>query len=706
MNTLTRPRAPKSIRGEEVKPKLAPLEARGVPLDRCYVAPENARAGLPPENIDELAANIAEYGQLQPLIGYVDDKGNFAIVGGRRRLAALTQLKAQNAGGVSPWAEAIPFREIDQADAIGASLAENTQRVDLGVVEAALQFNRMTLDGKSAADIAKAFGVTERFVKSRMRLASLHEPILEALRKGEITLDVAQIYAGAVTARQERVWKALGRMRNVEYRVKEELKKNTLRAGDALARFVGEEAYVAAGGVVEAELFTQANDSRWLNVDLAEKLAKEKLKAKAAELEAEGFLFVEPGVSIDSSKYVDGNLGKARKPTADEKKRLTEISAREKAIDAEQRAIWKKSDEERDGDLTEEEDARIDALQAEEADLRTERERITAGQIEFDEKAKKKSGVIVTVDEDGALLITRGVVAPKERPIGNGRAPTPQKRAAKIDQAHKREANGAPMTNTTHERASRVASAVVGRSLMDKPAVAVAVIAAFLARQVLKAGTRHEYGRGASSEVLDLSLPDHRFEKTECPKLLSDKARETDRQRWLTAIDKRWDELESVIAAWPMDDQLKLLAFCVGERVRLVETTPSYVDKKERTQLAAIAKLTGADPSAHFTPDIDFLKGVASEGLQAAAREMGLDSAGCKTKGALASLIATKAPEKRWTPPIVRTLCGIAIAPVPKAKPAKKAAKGVVKKAVAKKAKVKKVAKASPKKSARAEPRA
>src|SRR3546814_15260093 len=43
--------------------------------------------------------------------------------------------------------------------------------------------------------VAKRFGLTRRFVEGRLRLATLAEPIFEALSVGTITLDVAKAYA-------------------------------------------------------------------------------------------------------------------------------------------------------------------------------------------------------------------------------------------------------------------------------------------------------------------------------------------------------------------------------------------------------------------------------------------------------------------------------------------------------------------------------
>lgn len=675
-----------------MKKNVPPVRLRPIALDQCYVAPENARAELPPENIEELAANIAEYGLLQPLVGYVDDRGGFAIIGGRRRLAALTKLKAQGSKKVD-W-DSVPLAEIAQSDAIGASLSENTQRVDLGVVEAALQFNRMTIDGKSTAEIAKAFGVTERFIKGRMRLASLHEPILEALRKGEISLDVAQMYAGAVTARQERVWKALGKSsRTTGYRVREELKKNTLLAGDALARFVGEDAYVAAGGVVEHELFTTPDNSRWLDPALAERLGQEKLAAEAAALEGEGFLFVDAAISMPYGKYADGNLGKPRKASADEKARVKAIDERLKALRKEYTSI-ETACEARDtaderAEYTDAESDRMTAIEDEEIDLRNAKETLEDSFYDFDDAAKKKSGVAVTLNGDGTLAVTRGVISPKDRkvtPAGKTKA----KGKAASAKPSKPEPQAA-MTNLTHEKTSRLASIIVGRTLASNPAIALVAVTAAAARDVIFGAGG--YGNTLQVREFDAGLQDN-------PELLSDADYEKARKRWEVALNKQEEKLEESLATWSQSDLLELLAFCVGHSVKTIEANAARDHSKDssRRQLITLARLSGANPAAHFIPDADYLGGLSRPSLDAALAELGISSAGLKTKAAIAQAVADKAKgggaTAAWVPPLLRTLCGMDAKPAAKkTAPVKKVAKKATTKTKVKKA-VKKPARA------------
>ncbi|WP_419470503.1 ParB/RepB/Spo0J family partition protein, partial [Erythrobacter donghaensis] len=76
-----------------------------------------------------------------------------------------------------------------------ASLAENFQRVGMSPAEECRAFQHFIKEGSDVAAVAKRFGLTQRFVEGRLRLANLAEPIFEALAKGDVTLEIAKAYA-------------------------------------------------------------------------------------------------------------------------------------------------------------------------------------------------------------------------------------------------------------------------------------------------------------------------------------------------------------------------------------------------------------------------------------------------------------------------------------------------------------------------------
>src|SRR3546814_16868091 len=106
-------------------------------------------------------------------------------------------------------------------------------------------------DLKTAAQVAARFGKTERFVLGRVRLADLHETVFDALRKGEITLEIAKAYGSTSdTARQARVFEQYRESyyRNDPFTIRRELAAGNYRGNDPTALLVGRQASVEAGG--------------------------------------------------------------------------------------------------------------------------------------------------------------------------------------------------------------------------------------------------------------------------------------------------------------------------------------------------------------------------------------------------------------------------------------------------------------------------
>src|SRR3546814_4324204 len=136
--------------------------------------------------------------------------------------------------------------------------------------------------GATAEDLAKRFGITTRFVEQRVRLAELARPVFEALAAGEITLGVAQAYAVTPDVeRQARVFESMARSYygNSPENIRRAILNGSIKATDAKARFVGRDGYVAAGGRVERGLVGSDAYATWVDVDLIEDLAGQKLAA-------------------------------------------------------------------------------------------------------------------------------------------------------------------------------------------------------------------------------------------------------------------------------------------------------------------------------------------------------------------------------------------------------------------------------------------
>jgi ParB family chromosome partitioning protein len=148
-------------------------------------------------------------------------------------------------------------------------------------------------EGKTPADVAKRFGVTERFVHGRLRLAGLAEPVFDALASNAITLDVAMAYASTSDIeRQAAIFTQMGEgyHRSNVSEIRRQLASFSYRASDPRAMLVGRDAYLAAGGRIDKDLFSDADSESWLDTQIVDTLAEEALAAAAEAIrERDGF---------------------------------------------------------------------------------------------------------------------------------------------------------------------------------------------------------------------------------------------------------------------------------------------------------------------------------------------------------------------------------------------------------------------------------
>src|SRR3546814_8985119 len=91
----------------------------------------------------------------------------------------------------------------DDAAALEASLIENIARLDPDEMSQYECFARLTREGKSVAEIAATFGLTELMVKRRLALGSLIAPIRAAYRAAKIDAQSIRHPTLASAARSE-----------------------------------------------------------------------------------------------------------------------------------------------------------------------------------------------------------------------------------------------------------------------------------------------------------------------------------------------------------------------------------------------------------------------------------------------------------------------------------------------------------------------
>lgn len=265
-----------------------------VPASQCAKSPSNVRKHSDATADAQLEANIEAKGVIQNLIGVpvARKKGHYRITGGGRRLDRVHNLIAR---GVFPADYLVPVMVMKSAgDAIETSLSENFFKLTMNPADACRAFQDIIeIEKKTPADVARRFGVTERFVLGRLRLANLAEPIFDALRDGDITIEVATAYASTSdTERQAAVFAQLNGAyyHNNVGEIRRTLASGSYKGGDPKALLVGREGYIAGGGRVDSDLFSDGATEIWLDGDLLDRLAQARLDQEAASLkERDGF---------------------------------------------------------------------------------------------------------------------------------------------------------------------------------------------------------------------------------------------------------------------------------------------------------------------------------------------------------------------------------------------------------------------------------
>lgn len=337
-----------------------------VPASKLSIAPTNIRKHSDPAADAELKASIAARGVIQNLIGLpvARKKGEYRITAGGRR---LTQVQALIDEGIFGPDYTVPVMVLaDKNDATEVSLVENFVRLNMSPAEECRAFQAI-IDGekKAPADVAKRFGLTERFVLGRLRLAGLADAIFEALAEGAITLDIAKAYASiSDTARQAAVFEEMG---TAYYsgncgEIRRRLISGFYRGSDPKALLIGRDVYLAAGGRIESDLFADAANENWIDSEIVERLASERME-EAAKAFRDGFgevrIVCDSRVPYMETIQFEAVEGESAELTVQEEER-------QRAIEIELEAIA--DDAEEDG-YSDEELSQIEALEAEHAAL-------------------------------------------------------------------------------------------------------------------------------------------------------------------------------------------------------------------------------------------------------------------------------------------------------------------------------------------------
>jgi ParB family transcriptional regulator, chromosome partitioning protein len=356
-------------------------------------------------SVAELAASIRAHGLLQNLTISAQLKrgkptGKYMVVAGARRHAALLELVKQK---LITTKYLVPCLIVDEAAALETSLAENVVREEMHPADQFAAFKAMIDDGAGLEDVAARFGLTVKSVQQRLKLASVSPRLIALYRQGGINL--SQLMALAVSedqAAQEQVWdSATQGWQREPGRLRAALTEGKIDAAtDPRALFVGVEAYTAAGGQIERDLF-QEDEGYMTDRELLESLAQEKLLALSEKVRSEGWKWVEIAPFCDYSElsqYV--KIYPVRVPLpAEAQRELDALEAEENAL----RQAHQEADE-----YPEDVDARL-------IDIEQRVDQLRDANLAFRPEEQIVAGAIVSIGHGGKADIHRGLVRREDK---------------------------------------------------------------------------------------------------------------------------------------------------------------------------------------------------------------------------------------------------------------------------------------------------
>lgn len=334
------------------------------------------------------------------------ETGMFEVPAGGRRYRALERLVKQKRLAKTAPVPCIPKAADAATSAEEDSLAENVQRLALHPLDQFRAFQAMREKGQPEEDIAAAFFVPVNVVKQRLRLAAVAPSLLDLYAEDGITLE--QLMAFTVTddhTRQAQVWEVIQRSYSKEaYEIRRMLTETTIRASDKRAQFIGLDAYAEAGGVVMRDLF-QNDDGGWLeDVALLDRLVADKLKVEAETIAAEGWKWI--SVAVETPYGYDHGLRELSGTTAD-------LSVEEQATIEALNAEYAKLEAEYEGadELPDEVDERL-------GEIETALAAFDDRPVVYDPSEIVRAGVFVSIDSEGKLSVDRVIDLFSRRVVG------------------------------------------------------------------------------------------------------------------------------------------------------------------------------------------------------------------------------------------------------------------------------------------------
>ncbi|MFO1219602.1 MAG: ParB/RepB/Spo0J family partition protein [Burkholderiaceae bacterium] len=612
-------------------------------------------------SIEELAALIDSQTLLHQLTVHEHFVGRgksrrlaFGVSAGERRRRALRLLQER---GKLPADHEVACKLIAVERAREVSVAENSGREPMHPADEFEAFKALVDEGKGIEDVAVAFGVSLLTVQRRLKLAAVSPKLVALYREDDGKINLDQLMALAISddhAAQERAWFESHEWDRTPAALKRRLTAGEVEAaGNALVRFVGIEAYEAAGGIVRRDLFDDEQGRFLSDPDLLARLAGEKLEAVAASVREERWGWVEARVELDSMalrQFVPCEHT-IRKPNADEKAELAALAQREHELEQESDALsgedaWHGPDAERIG--------------LEGDDIEARRRTIQEGLKVWPAAIKTRAGVIVTVSREGDTTIIRGLLREGDR-----KALEASQRKVRKDTAQHSEdevADAESRTTPPTLRNQRLSEALTRRLAAHRTAALQAVLSgnvqvalAALAHTLLRRMFADHYGADRPAMQINATASAHALLSVadDIKGSRAFQAVEDAKARWRERLPEQRGEWFGWLVGLPQAELNELLGLCAALTVNALPSVNAARDAD------AIACAVGLDMADWWEPTAEgFFNHVSKaqivQALKEAGPELARDGVEGMKKDVLVNTAAGRLRGTRWLPTALR----------------------------------------------------
>jgi len=205
-----------------------------IEVDKIEPNPYQPRREFDEHKLSDLADSIRQYGVLQPLVvtrrEKVRDDGGISVI--YELISGERRLRASRLAGVTQVPAIIRVGADTEKEKLELAIIENLQREDLSSVERAFAFHRLATEfGFKHHEIAKKVGKSREYVSNTIRILSLPQDVIDALRENKIT----EGHTRPILMLAEKPEEQLTLFKEIMY------KQLTVREAEALSRRMAQE---------------------------------------------------------------------------------------------------------------------------------------------------------------------------------------------------------------------------------------------------------------------------------------------------------------------------------------------------------------------------------------------------------------------------------------------------------------------------------